>query len=278
MKKIGFIDYYLDEWHANNYPAWIEAASGGEYKVCYAYGEIDSPIGGRTTAKWCEDMGVEHISSIDEIIEKSDVLILLSPDNPEMHWPLCQKPLRAGKRIYVDKTFAPSAKIARDLFELAESRGTPMFSSSALRFSKELTELPEKEVDAVVLSGPGDPSNYLIHQIEPMVKLLKKKAAKVMYNGIPGAASFTVIFEDGKLGVANLLMSGPFQTTVKFSDGEVTAIPESTETFDRLIAAMVKFFETGFIPVDPKETIIIAEILEAAHKAEEVPGTWVEIE
>ena len=23
MKKIGFIDFYLDEWHANNYPAWI---------------------------------------------------------------------------------------------------------------------------------------------------------------------------------------------------------------------------------------------------------------
>jgi hypothetical protein len=24
MKKIGFIDYFLDEWHAENYPQWIE--------------------------------------------------------------------------------------------------------------------------------------------------------------------------------------------------------------------------------------------------------------
>ena len=24
MKKIGFIDYYLDEWHANNYPEMLE--------------------------------------------------------------------------------------------------------------------------------------------------------------------------------------------------------------------------------------------------------------
>ena len=23
MKKIGFIDYYLSEWHANKYPAWM---------------------------------------------------------------------------------------------------------------------------------------------------------------------------------------------------------------------------------------------------------------
>lgn len=278
MKKIGFIDYYLDEWHANNYPAWIDAASKGEYKVSYAYGEIDSPIGGRTIAQWCEDMGVGQIDSIDEIIEKSDVLILLSPDNPEMHWPLCQKPLRAGKRIYVDKTFAPTAEIAKNLFALADEHGTPMFSSSALRFAKELAELPNKEVSSVILSGPGDPSNYLIHQIEPMVCLIKEKATKVMYNGIKGSHSFTVMFENGKMGVANLLGGGAFQTTVKYADGEVKSIPESTETFDRLIASMVNFFETGHIPVDKNETIIIAEILEAAHKAEEAPGTWVTID
>ena len=277
MKKIGFIDYYLDEWHANNYPAWIDAASKGEYKVCYAYGEIDSPIGGRSTAKWCEDMGIEHIGTMEDIIEKSDVLILLSPDNPEMHWPLCQKPLRAGKRIYVDKTFAPTAEIAKNLFALADEHGTAMFSSSALRFAKELAELPEKEVSSVILCGPGDPSNYLIHQIEPMVSLIKEKATKVMYNGIKGTHSFTVMFENGKMGVANLLGGGAFQTTVKYDDGEVISIPESTETFDRLISAIVNFFETGSIPVEKNETIIIAEILEAAHKAEEVPGTWVEI-
>lgn len=25
--KIGFVDYYIAEWHANNYPAWFAAAS-----------------------------------------------------------------------------------------------------------------------------------------------------------------------------------------------------------------------------------------------------------
>ena len=24
MKTIGFVDYYISEWHANNYPAWIK--------------------------------------------------------------------------------------------------------------------------------------------------------------------------------------------------------------------------------------------------------------
>lgn len=276
-KKIGFIDYYLDEWHANNYPAWIKETSNGEYEVAYAYGEIDSPLGGRTTAQWCADMGVEQINSIDELIEKSDCIILLSPDNPEMHWPLCQKPLRSGKRVYVDKTFAPTAQIARDLFDLAEEHSTPMFSSSALRFSTELMALPEKEVRFVLLSGPGKPGNYLIHQIEPMVQLIREKALRVQYNGVAGAASYTVAFANGKMGAANLLEAGAFQTTVKFADGDVTAIAESTGTFDNLIRAMIGFFDTGDIPVDKNETITIAEILEAAHKAEETPGAWVDI-
>lgn len=277
-KKIGFIDYYLDEWHANNYPAWIEKASGGAYTVAYAYGEIDSPLGGKTTAQWCDAMHVERCESIDALIEKSDCIIVLSPDNPEQHWALCQKPLRSGKRVYVDKTFAPTAQIARDLFALAEENGTQMYSSSALRFSKELAELPEKDVRFVLLSGPGKPENYLIHQIEPMVALLRARPVRVLYVGVEGAASYTVEFADGKLGVANLLVEGPFQTTVKFADGAVVPIAESTETFDRLIAGMVRFFETGEVQVDAWETVAIAAILEAAHKAEAVPGEWVAVE
>ena len=100
---------------------------------------------------------------------------------------------------------------------------------------------------------------------------------RVQYNGVKGAASYVVEFENGKLGCANLLEAGAFQTTVKFADGEVAAIPESTGTFDNLIRAMIRFFETGEIPVDKNETITIAEILEAAHEAEKTPGTWVDI-
>ena len=132
MKKIGFIDYFLDEWQANNYPKFIKDAVGDEFVVAYAYGEIDSP-NGKTNREWADSFGVELLGTIDEVIEKSDVLIVLSPDHPERHWDLCQKPFRSGKRVYVDKTFAPSKKIAEDLVKLADENNTPFFSSSALR-------------------------------------------------------------------------------------------------------------------------------------------------
>ena len=97
--NIGFIDYYLDEWHANNYPRFIEEKSGGRMKVTRAYAQIDSPIGGRSTEAWCRDMDIPRAASIDEICEECDAIIVLSPDNCEMHEALCQK-LAKIRRLY----------------------------------------------------------------------------------------------------------------------------------------------------------------------------------
>lgn len=51
--KLGFIDYYLDEWHANRYPTLLRELSGGEIEVAYAYAETDDP-NGLTTDAWCQ--------------------------------------------------------------------------------------------------------------------------------------------------------------------------------------------------------------------------------
>ena len=104
MKKIGFVDFYLSEWHANNYPAWIERISaemGMEYKVSYCWAEIDtSPVDGVTTNEWCEKFGVQKCATIDELCEKSDVIVILSPKNPETHLRYAEAVLKYGKRTY----------------------------------------------------------------------------------------------------------------------------------------------------------------------------------
>ena len=85
IMKVGFIDYYLDEWHANHYPKMLRDISNGEVEVAYAYGKIPSPITGKTSEEWCREYGVALCETIEEVVEKSDVLIVLSPDNCEMH-------------------------------------------------------------------------------------------------------------------------------------------------------------------------------------------------
>lgn len=87
MKKIGFIDYRIDEWHANNYPGWIKTAAEDlklDYALTYAYATENNPDG-LTTDEWCQKFGVEKCKTIDEICQKSDVLLVLAPSNPETH-------------------------------------------------------------------------------------------------------------------------------------------------------------------------------------------------
>ena len=111
MKRVGFIDYFLDEFHANNYPGLIEKCSEGRYKVTCAYGHIDGPEGKMTSRAWSEKTGIPVYDSIQKVIDNSDALIVLSPDNPEMHEELCDLPLKSGKPVYVDKTFALTKKV-----------------------------------------------------------------------------------------------------------------------------------------------------------------------
>ena len=78
MIKVGFIDYYLDEWHANNYVHMLRDYSNGEVEAVYAWAEIDSPEDGLTTDAWCEKYGLTRMMTQEELIEKSDVLLVLA--------------------------------------------------------------------------------------------------------------------------------------------------------------------------------------------------------
>lgn len=45
---------------------------------------------------------------------------------------------------YVDKTFAPDSNTAEEMFEFGKRYGTKFFSTSALRYAKELGEIKAK--------------------------------------------------------------------------------------------------------------------------------------
>ena len=83
MKTIGFIDYYISEWHANNYPAWIKEASekmGEDFVVKYAWAEeYVSPVDGKNTDEWCKKFGVEKCETIEDLCEKADYILILAP-------------------------------------------------------------------------------------------------------------------------------------------------------------------------------------------------------
>ena len=277
--KIGFIDYYLDEWHANHYPARIHAASGGKLSVGCAYAKIDSPLpGGRTSAQWSGDMGIPLCDTIEEIVDKSDALIVLSPDNSEMHEELCQLPLRSGKPTYVDKTFAPDGEIARRLFALAKGSGTPCFSTSALRFAAEYRDINREGLHAISSWGPNGFDTYAIHQLEPIIMLMRAPASRVFYMPAEGWYSLIIEFADGRAATMSGFMNGsPFSLNVTGKSG-AKAVTAEADFFQPFIETLAAFLLSGKAPVDSAETLMIMDILGAGGKAKKQPGVWVSLE
>jgi len=276
MMKIGFIDYYLDEWHANNYPQMLREASGGEMEVVCAYGMIEHPNGGRTTEQWCADMGIPQAATIEEVIEKSDCLVVLSPDNCEMHERLCQLPLRSGKPTYVDKTFAPDGPTARRIFAIAEESGTPCWSTSALRYADAYQGI--EGVKAIASWGPNGFETYSIHQLEPVIMLMKADPKRVMW--MPGEKWYTLAieFDGGRVAtIAGYEGGSPFMMNVATETGAKVLRAEGGY-FEGFIAALVEFFHDPAKAVPHEETVRIMAVRGAALKAMETPGVWMNVE
>jgi len=278
MTKIGFIDYYLDEWHANAYPAMIHEASNGEMEVAYAYGQIPSPITGMTTPQWCEKHGIAQCDTIEEIIEKSDCIVVLSPDNCEMHEQLCQLPLASGKPTYVDKTFSPDLASGKRIFAVAEANHTPCYSTSALRFATEYANVDRQQIVAINSWGPGGFDTYSIHQLEPMLMLMGVQAQKVMYRETEKWCQLIINFVDGRCGtMSNYRNGSPFMMNIAGTEKNELIKVES-EFFKYFIEELVKFFRTGVPEVPHEVTLQIMSVREAGLKARQCPGQWVDVE
>ncbi|MBQ3227272.1 MAG: Gfo/Idh/MocA family oxidoreductase [Clostridia bacterium] len=278
MKKIGFVDYFISEWHANNYPAWIDriaAEMGVDYKVAYAWAELEtSPIDGLTTAEWCEKFGAESCATIDELCEKSDVIVILSPSNPETHLRYAEAVLKHGKRTYIDKTFAPDSAVAKEIFALGEKYGTPFFSTSALRYATELDAVDAPD-SLLVTGGGSNLPEYFIHLGEMVVKKMGAvKCVKATANGSQWIIQAkTTSGKDATMIWGASMPYGAYMT----KSGKETWKSLKSPFFDGLIADMLNFFETGKASFDCAETLEVMALRDAALAAVETPGEEIEV-
>ena len=281
MKKIGFVDLYISEWHANNYPVWfsqINEATGSEYKVAYAWAEQDvSPLDGVTTAEWCEKFGAEKCETLAELCEKSDCIVILAPSDPEKHLEYAKVALRYGKRTYIDKTFAPNLGEAEEIFALANKYKAPIFSSSALRYATELDVYDGcRQID---VTGSGSSADeYIVHQVEMVVKKLGIGARAVMAEPIGDRTFFRIRYDDGRCATM-IYASSALPFTVYMSGGESRAVWKAmkSEFFKLLMADILRFFDDGVPSFDPNQTLEVMKIREGALKAQDTPCEWIKL-
>jgi len=281
MKRtVGFVDYYLNEWHANNYVGWIKDAAdklGEDFEVKYAFAELErDPKEGVTTDEWCKKFGVQKCESIDELCEKSDCIIVLAPSNPETHLRYAEAVLKYKKNTYIDKTFAPDFDTAKQIFGIAKSYGTNFFSTSALRYAPELLNT----VGAVSMATTGGGSlfeEYLIHQVEMLIKTLGLDPKRVKTEGLDnGAKTVYVEFASGKQGKMMYAPDNNFSVSVEFSDGKnyIEQVNDGV-VFAGLIEDMLRFFVNGKASFDTSETLAVSLVREAAIKSYINGGEWI---
>lgn len=280
MKKIGFVDYYVSEWHANNYPKWIAQANevlGTDYQVAYAWAELDtSPIDGVTTVQWCEKYGATPCATLRELCEKSDAILVLAPTDPDKHLPYAKEVLAFGKPTYIDKTFAPDLATAKEIFALAEKYNTPMFSSSALRYAAELDEIADSRQLAVTGSG-RTADEYLVHQAEMLVKTLKPGATKVRAMQMGLLSVFEVAYADDRRATMTYSQNALPFTLLASGGAKPSWRQVKSEFFPALLRDILRFYESGTVSFDPAETLEIMAVREKALAALLTPGEWLNV-
>lgn len=259
MKKIGFVDYYISEWHANNYPAWIDAA-GSDYKVTHVWAELDtSPLDGVTTDKWCADYGTKKCATIDELCTECDAIIILAPSNPEKHLPYAKEVFKYGKPTYIDKAFAPNLDEAKEIFALAEKYSVPFFSTSALRYADELASFFDSKNTIITGCGRNFPE-YGIHMIEMAVKILGESITdtsvvcqgnhRICYLSTEGGKQATLVYAP-KL---------PYSISGEDVDGKPIYEKVESEFFRKLLCDIVRFFDEKTVSFDIAQTLEVIRI------------------
>ena len=274
MKSIGFVDYYLDEWHANKYPSMIEEynlKNGTSFKLTHAYGDIDSP-NGITNEEWCRKMGVKKCESIEEICALCDYVIILSPSDPDRHLEQAKRVFRCGKSPYIDKTFADNYENASEIYRMADECGVRFFTTSALRYANELDGYAGKSREMSTFGGGRSIEEYIIHQIEMVVRCVGVGAVAVRYGASDNLGKVEILYPDSRSATMTYAPELSFEAVITGEDGESHRMEISSPYFDNLIGEILKFFTTGRVPFAREETLEIMKIRDGVLRAVGAPG------
>lgn len=273
-KRIGFVDYKLENYHAN---VFLKAFRGSLKERGWTVAGATA-LDGEDGRAWGKKNDVPYFDSAEELNEAVDAYMVLAPSNPELHLQLCEKVFPFGKPTYVDKTFAPDLATARIIFALADEHKTPVQTTSALRYTnvqEHVKEVGREKVKHMITWGGGSSfEEYAIHPVELLVSCMGAEAESLMRRGTGEYTQLLINFSGGRTGVANVYTHGstPFAASVTTDAATEMIQVDSSAIFVNNAAAVIELFESGKPGVDRAETLAIRRVLDLAGMAEAAKG------
>lgn len=229
--------------------------------------------------------GVRMVGSIREVVDQCDAVLLCSLDGrPHLEQ---FRACAVGKPVFVDKPVAASLADAIRLYALAKETGTPVFSSSALRWFPGVVEVAQADVGqtrSAISYGPApiDPHHpdlffYGIHPSEALFTVLGEGCESVKRTTAEHTSVVVGRWNNGCIGTLHAVHRWPAEyKVIKFGDEGVV---EQTQAGDyvHLLREIMTFFRSGKPPVTAEQTLEIYAFMEAADESKRRDGAEVKL-
>jgi len=293
--RVGMIG--LDTSHCLAFTGMLNGETAKEglegYRLVAAYPQGSKDIESSTKrvpeiTEGMKKLGVEIVSSIEELLTKVDVVMLETNDG-RPHLEQALPVLKARKRLFIDKPIAASLADAMAIFAAAEKYDTPVFSSSSLRFAAGMKEIAEgAKIGKIVGADCYSPCEiekthpdlfwYGIHGVEQLFTVMGTGCSEVVRVHTEGTDMVVGTWEGKRIGTFRGTREGSHDYGgTAFGEKGTTPIPPYSG-YEPLLLEIIKFFKTGKVPVSPQETLEICAFMEAADESKKKGGAPVSLE
>jgi len=291
VNRVGIIG--LDTSHSIAFTKTLNATDAGPeyggFRIVAAYPKGSNDIKSSTDriAGYTEEvrnMGVEIVSSIDELLKKVD-FVLLETNDGRLHLEQAIQVMKAGKRMFIDKPVAASLADAISVFRAAEHYKVPVFSTSSLRYLSSIIDIHDGKIGKVLGADTFSPATiekthpdlfwYGVHGVEALFSVMGRGCKSVTRTFTEKTDLVAGLWNDDRIGSFRGTRSGKagFGGTVFGEDG-IMALGDY-QGYNALLVKIAEFFKTGIIPVPAEDTLEIFAFMTAAEESKKRGGASV---
>lgn len=279
----GFALLLNDPEHPDHLPGACIVAGypGGSADFALSAGRVEE-----YTRRLRDRYGVSMLESPAEVAAAVDAILLSSIDG-RVHREQFVAIAPCRRPVYINKPFATSLADAQAIADLSRLHGTPVFTSSSLRYAGALRSALADDSGGQVVGAdfhgplPLEPTQpgffwYGIHVIEMLYAAMGPGCRRLWTTSTPDHEVVTAEWNDGRIGVVRGLRGGG-----KHTFGGIVYREKTTQFVDTstgvaadigLTREILRFFLSTTPPVPLAESIEIVRFIEAANESKSRSG------
>jgi len=293
--KVGIIG--LDTSHAPAFAKLFNAENTNPslsgFKVVAAYPQGSTEIKSSMDRipdyiKQVQAVGVEVVDSVKKLLNMVDV-VLLETNDGRPHLEQAREVFKAGKPVFIDKPVAGSLKDAVAIYREAAEKNVPMFSSSSLRYMKNVHAVRnENKIGKVLGADTFSPATlephhpdffwYGIHGVEVLFTVMGAGCESVTRFQTEDTEVVVGKWKDGRIGTFRGTRKGKhdYGGTAYGENGNISLGP--FDGYEALAIKIGEFFKSKISPIDARETLEIYAFMEAADESKRKGGASIRID